>query len=188
MITRTGERVFTNNKVAPSQESIAVALSRIPRFCGHTEEWYSVFSHTMVVINLMKKQYRLDGQLHDAPESVVSDVPTPWKTAAAKKREYMLLRRIYRDLGVALPNDEAQMAVNAADAAALAAEAHVLGHPAADEIWPSPGKRALELTEYELSRTMFYLQNPDDALERWLLTLIENRSAVENSRVLTLNV
>jgi len=188
MITRTGERVFTNNNVGPSQESIAVALSRIPRFCGHTREWYSVFSHTMVVNQLMVKKYRLDGQMHDAPEAVVSDVPTPWKTVAAKKRERMLLRRIYRDLGIALLDAQVQMAVEAADAAALAAEAHLLGHPAAEEVWPNPGKRALALTEHEMSKTFFYLQNPHEVIGRWNEVLAFNWSEVEISRVLPLNV
>ncbi len=171
MITRTGDRVYTNNKVAPSMESVAVALSRIPRFCGHTRDWYSVFSHTMVVTGLMTKKHAIHGFLHDAPEAIVADVPTPWKTVAAKKRERMLLRRIYRDLNLALPDEMQQMAVDAADRAALAAEAHVIGHPAAEEFWPNPNAKAVKLTEAELSITQDYLRDPDAAIDRWLHVL-----------------
>lgn len=171
MITRTGERVFTDNNVGPSMESVAVALSRIPRFCGHTQYWYSVFSHTMVVTKLMAKKHAIHGLLHDAPEAIVSDVPTPWKTVAAKKREKVLLRRIYRDLGLALPDEMSQMAVDVADKAALAAEAHVIGHPAAEEFWPNPDPKAVRFTEEELDMTSDYLADPDAAIDRWLHVL-----------------
>ncbi len=189
MITRTGERVFTNNKIAPSMESVAVALSRIPRFCGHTQKWYSVFSHTMVVSALMVGTPNMvHGLLHDAPEAVVSDVPTPWKTVAAKKREKMLLRRIYRDLGIELPDEMEQIAVDVADRAALAAEAHVIGHPAAEEFWPNPDPLAVKLTKEELYITLSYIDNPQAAIHRWFAHLDRLVPSFNMQDELTVNV
>lgn len=118
--------------------------------------------HTAVVAELLTKPYKLDGALHDAPEACVSDTPTPWKTATARYREGMILARIYRDLGVTEPDEDAHAAVKYADAQALAAEAHVLGHPAADEYWPNPGKKAMKLTEKYLALTENFMR-PENA-------------------------
>jgi len=160
MITYTGESVFPKNNIAPSIFSVGVSLARLPRFTGHTRDWYSVLCHTMVVTELMSKKHRIHGVLHDAPEACVADVPTPWKTVAAKKREAVLLKRIYRDLGLALPTPMEAEAVTVADRAALAAEAHVLGHPAADEYWANPSKKAVELTEKAMEDCAMYRDDP----------------------------
>ena len=136
MITYSNRAVFPAGTGAPSLEDIAVGLGRIPRFAGQTRDWYPVLGHILVVSRIIDPKYALHGLLHDATEAVVSDVPTPWKTVAAKRREQMLLKRIYKSLDLEMPDAEAQEAVANADRTALAAEAHVLGHAAASHIWP----------------------------------------------------
>jgi len=59
-------------------EDIAVALSRAPRFNGHTTPFYSVAQHSVYVGRLMG-QGKLKGLLHDASEAYLADVPTPAK-------------------------------------------------------------------------------------------------------------
>lgn len=159
MNTYTSENVWPHNKVAPTMFAIGVGLGRTCRFAGHLKHWYPVLSHTIVVSMLMSDNQRIHGLLHDAPEACVGDVPTPWKTKAAKRRENMLLRRIYVSLNLDWPRDPmAELAVDVADRTALAAEAHVLGHPCADEYWPTYDEYAGELTLAQLSICRDYLE------------------------------
>lgn len=61
-------------------EDIAVALSRAPRFNGHTGPFYSVAQHSVYVGRLISDvEQRVKGLLHDASEAYIADVPTPAK-------------------------------------------------------------------------------------------------------------
>lgn len=60
-------------------EDIAVALSRAPRFNGHTGPFYSVAQHSVFVGRLLSGDFQLKGLLHDASEAYLADVPTPAK-------------------------------------------------------------------------------------------------------------
>lgn len=137
MFMYNGELVTPKNNKAPSISSVGIGLGRIPRFGGQTEEWYPVLAHVIVCALMAPPEEAIHLLLHDAPEVCVSDVPTPWKTAAARKREDMILSRIYRDLGLKWPLSKKSLAkVKEIDAKALAAEAHALGHPKASH-WPT---------------------------------------------------
>lgn len=59
-------------------EDIAVALSRAPRFNGHTGPFYSVAQHSVFVGRMMGND-PIRGYLHDASEAYLADVPTPAK-------------------------------------------------------------------------------------------------------------
>jgi hypothetical protein len=148
MIAANNEEVWPSGGV-PQLESIGQSLGRITRFNGHTAIDYPVLAHSLVVAALMPKSLGIFGLMHDAQECATSDVPTPWKTEAARKREMMLLRRIYTkhlpDVSFPL-TEEIQSAVDIADHLALAAEAQVIGHPAVDRIWPERDAYACALT------------------------------------------
>lgn len=148
MITFSGKSVwpkvskFYDKSQVPTLSDIARGLSRMPRFAGQTASYYTVLAHTLTVADIVEPEYRLYALLHDAPEAIVADVPSPWKTTSAKDREYELLELItrhyadqYEELEWPWPQD-AQDAVAQADYHALAAEAHVLGHAEADKHWP----------------------------------------------------
>ena len=79
--TRSGRYLdFANPDPADIQlEDIAVALSRAPRFSGHTREFYSVAQHSIFVGRMIAGKGRLKGYLHDASEAYLADVATPAK-------------------------------------------------------------------------------------------------------------
>jgi hypothetical protein len=156
MIIYSGKNVWplemnVEGNTFPDLFSLGVSLGRIPRFTGHTRELYTVLPHALTVAAIMPSSYGILGLLHDAPEACCADVPTPWKTDAAKAREHELYERILEGHGLVWPiPEEAQAAVDIADRKALAAEAHVLGHPAAAEVWPEFDEATAELTRYHL--------------------------------------
>lgn len=65
---------------------IAHALSRAPRFSGHTTEPWSVAEHCLLVTAILRHQgynakVQMAGLLHDATEAYICDVPSPLKWA-----------------------------------------------------------------------------------------------------------
>lgn len=65
---------------------IAHALSLINRFTGHTSRPYSVAEHSLLVVSIMRKEFRVTcphalmaGLMHDAHEAYCGDLHTPGK-------------------------------------------------------------------------------------------------------------
>lgn len=61
---------------------MAHSLAQKARFGGHADERYSVAEHSVLVSILMQELYGgnpLEGLLHEAGESVLPDVNSPWK-------------------------------------------------------------------------------------------------------------
>lgn len=127
MITYSGQRVYVEGTGVPTLYDIGVSQGRIARFNGHTQEWYPVLAHSLVVARLAPDFAALHALVHDAPEVCCSDVPTPWKTQAARNREERLLERMYHNWELEWPiPEDIENAVKVADMQALTAEYHVL--------------------------------------------------------------
>lgn len=80
-ITYSGKLVDLQN---PKRESfciadIAHALSHLCRFAGHTNRFYSVAQHSVIVSENVSAENALYGLLHDAAEAYMVDLPKPLK-------------------------------------------------------------------------------------------------------------
>jgi len=129
VILSSGTNCEINNGEVPTLRDIGQGLGRIPRFAGHTDTWYPVLCHVLTVAESVHPKWSIYGLMHDAPEAVTSDTPTPWKTKEQSAVEHILYERICRAYGLPWPiPPEGQAAVAEADYRCLAIEAHVLGH------------------------------------------------------------
>lgn len=126
--------------------SIAWSLAQINRFNGHALRPYSVAEHSLLVCDIAERELGLDvhGQLaalmHDAHESVATDMHTPGKRAIGTywySWEYRWQRLVQSCFAIIIPSQVHEEAIKRADLMALATERRDLVHPAATTPWPA---------------------------------------------------
>ena len=139
ILTYDGVFVPRYGSTVPTLYSIGVALSRIPRFAGHTREPWTVLDHSLFVAALVDNEIATEATqylplcalLHDAHEAMTSDVPTPFKNDDLRETQDMLDMHIagrYIPGGVATLG-ELEPVLKELDYRALLAEALVYGPP-----------------------------------------------------------
>lgn len=141
MITFSGKS-FDPENTKPDQIElldIAVALSRIPRFVGHTVFHYSVAQHSMLVADLVKpigkekpeyiRRLKILAMLHDADEAYTSDIPSPVKQflkPAISEVEAGIMSAIYKHFKIEPPTDAERVRIKSYDNKAYEIENHYL--------------------------------------------------------------
>ena len=129
--TRTGRRFSVSNPRAEdvSLDDIAPALSRICRFAGQCDPFYSVAEHSVRVARRVPPSLRLAALLHDAAEAYPGDVPGPVKALPEIARGWFIVEsEVARVIGEAFGVVMSPLEVRRADAEMLAIESEALYH------------------------------------------------------------
>lgn len=150
-------------------EDIATALSRICRFGGHGNSFYSVAQHSVLVMHLVRHNSQLQGieleaLMHDAPEAYLGDVISPLKH---------LLGASYKTLETNFETVLAQKfelrmhgpikdAIKAADIEALQLEHKAL-------ILGQPGPLVAAMAEFDLTADLRWAWHPEWAAQAFLV-------------------
>ena len=179
--TVSGRKVDVSNP-DPSTiviEDIAWALSRMPRFSGHSIPYtpYSVAQHCIQVANDLKEHgpdIQLFGLLHDAAEAYINDLPSPVKHipeihAVIKKLEDSLMEAIYKSLDIDPPTYDEEVIVKQADKTQQAVEAYNYMYSRGKD-WNLPEVSFKKLQEFEDPLTSL------DAYDKFLFFFTELRN------------
>lgn len=110
-------------------KDIARALSRIPRFGGHTHEFYSVAQHSVLGSYLVPEHLAMAFLLHDAAEAYgLGDICKPVKDLLGDRvhqLEGQILDTVYKRFNVRV-SDADRDQIKHADLVMMAAEAEIL--------------------------------------------------------------
>lgn len=141
--TISGKKFFLNG-VDPAEidiEDIAHALSHIGRFTGHTERFYSVAEHSLLVTKMVHEAMGvndpwllLSALMHDSTEAYLADISSPFKGALTNYAdlEDRVWQRIAFKFGV---NPVMDPCIKEADWVALFAESLVLQPKSEQHTW-----------------------------------------------------
>lgn len=147
MITTTGAqvdlRVMALNTI--SLLDIAHSLALTNRFTGHTSRPYSVAEHSLLVAEIMQREFGvtspaavLAALLHDAHEAYAGDMATPMKQLLGcswRSEEDRIAMAVLRRFGVADASAVYASIIKRCDLMALAMERRDL-LPATSAAWP----------------------------------------------------
>jgi hypothetical protein len=139
---------------APSIEDAASALGKLCRYAGHCKDFYSVLIHSFVVDDLTEGDAKLYALIHDTTESVINDIPKPFKIAAIEELEARMYTRIRRDWDISFPEKHVLASVHAADYEALLGEIWTIGPPLLRQLkqFKKRSRRAERLVKYYIKK------------------------------------
>lgn len=137
--TRSGRRIRMPNIHASQVHlgDIAHSLSNQCRFQGHTQTYYSVAEHSVLVADLAEAEGHDEmvvraALLHDAHEAYLGDFPSPFKVAVPELRDFeaQVQTAVLEALGLPPITDDVWRIVRHFDLDAL--------HLEAKEFFPAP--------------------------------------------------
>ncbi len=106
---------------------IASGLSRMCRFSGQCDRFYSVAEHSVIASYIAPRKYAFAALMHDAAEALIGDVTSPLKSLLPEYRkiERLVEASLFASFGVVMDATTHQ-AVKCADKAMLEAEKRIL--------------------------------------------------------------
>ena len=158
--TVSGKKIDVTNPEPSTIDisDIAWALSRMPRFSGHSIPYipYSVAQHCIQVMKELAPhgpRIQLHGLIHDAAEAYINDLPSPIKHipeihAVISKLEDKLMLTNYEAIGINPPTDEEHIIVKIADKNQQAVEAYNFMYSRGSD-WNLPKVTFKRLQEFE---------------------------------------
>jgi hypothetical protein len=118
------------DQAAPSVQDAAGALGKLCRYGGHCKEFYCVLIHSLIVDDLTDgNEAKLYSLIHDTTESVINDIPKPFKIPSMEELEARMYSRILRDWVISFPEKHVLVQVHQADYEALLGEIWTIGPP-----------------------------------------------------------
>lgn len=95
-------------------QDIAHALSMNCRYNGHSEMFYSVAEHSVLVSKLVPEKDALWGLMHDVTEAFVPDVPRPFKHLiyGFKEFENILAKKMAKYYGLRWPEPKSVLHID----------------------------------------------------------------------------
>jgi uncharacterized protein len=169
-LTTFSNKIFYPEDPKPEQIDlldIGVALSRVPRFVGHTHHFYSVAEHSILVSELSRRskdanRIKLLALFHDASEAYVSDIPSPVKQylkPAIKDLEDGILLAVYKHFDLKPPTVEEKAYIKKLDEQAFEIENKFLRNDAWTPIlYPSNDNRVLPFMSSDQAALAFMRQ------------------------------
>ena len=162
--TVSGRKIDVTNPSPDTIEitDIAWALSRMPRFSGHSIPYipYSVAQHCIQVSKELASygpEIQMYGLLHDAAEAYINDLPSPVKHipeihAVISKLEDKLMFTIYDALELRHPTEDEEKIVKVADKNQQAVEAYNFMYSRGSD-WNLPKVSFKKLQEFQQPMT-----------------------------------
>ena len=148
MLTVTGATVDLRRPQAADISTLDVAhsLALTNRFTGHTSRPYSVAEHSLLVQEIMQREFgpmppaaQLAALVHDAHEAYLGDISTPLKQAlggwALESVELPIWHAVQQHFGTTLASRDYASIIKRCDLMALAMERRDL-LPAGGPQWP----------------------------------------------------
>lgn len=189
MQTHTGrafsyEDLLAGRSVDINAVDIAVSLSRVNRFLGHTtQRTWSVAQHSLAMSYYVPADLALTALLHDSAEAYVGDLPAPlrWMMRDLAKRSHHTshYELIEQEVSAAIEHwaglaDGAfrSPAIKQADLRMLATERDLFMAPQPAEWIPLPSP-----FDHQLHRVLWLDRHPDIVADAFQIRLGELRSA-----------
>ena len=108
--TFTGQyvNVINPNPDTINIEDIAHSLANMPRFGGHLKHFYSVAEHSLLCMDYVADNLKLQALLHDASEAYLMDMPKPIKNHLPDYQiiEYKIQSVINKKFGLPIDLDK----------------------------------------------------------------------------------
>jgi hypothetical protein len=146
----------TGNRVGPNVGYVtaldmAWQMGRIGRWTGAGECFWSDMLHSFVVADLCPDYLKCHALIHDSPECVGNDVPSPMKTAATRRMEHKIMRRTWKGLMLRELTKEEEAIIKVGDNRARNGEAWVIGNDGNRTSYPDRDGYAEKLVQQYLA-------------------------------------